>query len=83
MKKALLATNGEPLQAVEALLKGLIEKDLVDEVMVPAASPSGMTVLSLFARPYLLAGANPWSPVMPVSPVRIRTACTRSKTNTA
>ncbi|MBI5014880.1 MAG: 4Fe-4S dicluster domain-containing protein [Deltaproteobacteria bacterium] len=66
MKKALLPTNGDPLHAVETLLKGLIEKDLVDEVMVPAASPSGMTVLSLFARSDLLEGANPWSPVMPV-----------------
>jgi formate dehydrogenase subunit beta len=66
MKNALLATNGDPLQAVGDLLRGLIEKDLVDEVMVPAASPSGMTVLSLFARPDLMVGANPWSPVMPV-----------------
>jgi formate dehydrogenase subunit beta len=66
MKRALLPTNGEPLKAVQALLRGLIEKDVVDQVMVPALSPSGTTVLSLFARPELMEGANPWSPVMPV-----------------
>lgn len=70
MKKALLPTHGDPRKAVEALLRGLIEKDVVDQVMVPALSPSGTTVLSLFARPDLMEGANPWSPVMPVQGAR-------------
>ncbi len=70
MKKGLLKTDGAPLQAVEALLKGLLEKGVVDEVLVPARTGGGTTMLSLFARSGLLAGANPWSPVMPVQGAR-------------
>ncbi len=70
MKKGLLKTDGAPLQAVEALLKGLLEKGVVDEVLVPARTGGGTTMLSLFAGGELLAGANPWSPVMPVQGAR-------------
>jgi len=70
MKKGLLKTEGAPLQAVEALLKGLLEKGVVDEVLVPARTGGGTTMLSLFAGGELLAGANPWSPVMPVQGAR-------------
>ena len=70
MKKGLLKTDGAPLQAVEALLKGLLEKGVVDEVLVPARTGGGTTMLSLFAGRDLLAGANPWSPVMPVQGAR-------------
>ena len=66
MKKGLLATNGDPLKAVESLLRGLLEKDLVDEVLVPARSGTGSTMLSLFSLADLMEGVNPWSPVMPV-----------------
>ncbi len=70
MKKGLLKTDGAPLQAVEALLKGLLEKGVVDEVLVPAQTGGGTTMLSLFARTELLGGTNPWSPVMPVQGAR-------------
>ncbi len=70
MKKGLLKTDGAPLQAVEALLKGLLEKGVVDEVLVPARTGGGTTMLSLFAGGELLAGCNPWSPVMPVQGAR-------------
>ncbi|MFU8856101.1 MAG: 4Fe-4S dicluster domain-containing protein [Deferrisomatales bacterium] len=66
MKKTLLPTNGAPLQAVEALLKGLLEKEVVDELLVPARTGAGTTMLSLFASADRVEGANPWSPVMPV-----------------
>ena len=70
MKRALLPTNGDPLAAFEALLRDLIGKGIVDEVLVPAATPAGTTVLSLFARPDLMKGLNPWSPTMPVQAAR-------------
>lgn len=71
MKKGLLQTNGAPLQAVEALLKSLLEKGVVDGVLVPAPTEAGTTMLGLFPRPEPLSGANPWSPVMPVQGGRV------------
>jgi len=70
MKTGLLQTNGDPLAAVEALLKGFLEKGVVDEVLVPARTPSGATQLSLFADPARMEQANPWAPVMPVQGAR-------------
>lgn len=70
MKKGLLKTNGAPLQAVEALLKGLLEKGVVDEVLVPARTEAGTVMLGLFARADRLQTANPWSPVLPVQGAR-------------
>lgn len=70
MKKAVLPTHGDPLKAVETLLRGLIEKGVVDQVLVPALGPSGTPVLSLFARTDSMEGLNPWSPVMPVQGAR-------------
>lgn len=70
MKKGLLQTNGDPLRTVEALLKGLLEKGLVDEVLVPARTPTGTVELSLFADTRRMEAVNPWSPVMPVQGAR-------------
>ncbi|MDF1556007.1 MAG: 4Fe-4S dicluster domain-containing protein, partial [Deferrisomatales bacterium] len=70
MKTGLLQTNGDALAAVEALLKGFLERGVVDEVLVPARVPSGGTQLSLFADAELMQGVNPWAPVMPVQGAR-------------
>ncbi|GAB4284930.1 MAG: Coenzyme F420 hydrogenase/dehydrogenase, beta subunit C-terminal domain [Deferrisomatales bacterium] len=70
MKTGRLATQGDALEAVERLLKGLLEHDIVDEVLAPARTPAGTMALGLFARPELLAGVNPWAPVMPVQGAR-------------
>ncbi|GAB4269039.1 4Fe-4S dicluster domain-containing protein [Deferrisoma sp.] len=70
MKTGVLPTQSDPLAAAEAFLKGLLERDLVDEVLVPARSAGGTTALGLFADPARLEGANPWSPVMPVQGAR-------------
>ena len=64
MKTGLLQTNGDPLPAVEALLKGLLEHSVVDEILVPAQVPSGGTQLSLFADAELMQAVNPWAPVI-------------------
>ncbi len=70
MKTGLLKTNGDPRAAVEALLRGLLEKGVVDEVLVPAQIGAGPTMLALFAAAERLQGVNPWSPVMPVQGAR-------------
>lgn len=70
MKTGLLSTNGEPLLAVQTLLRGLLEKGIVDRVLVPATTPAGATALSLFARAELMTTVNPWAPVMPVQGAR-------------
>lgn len=70
MKTGVLQTHGDPLQAVETLLRGFLEKGVVDEVLVPARTPTGTTGLSLFSQPDRMEGVNPWSPVMPVQAAR-------------
>ncbi len=70
MKTGLLATDADPLKAVEALLRGLMEKGVVDQVLVPAPTEAGTVALGLFADPDRLEGANPWAPVMPVQGAR-------------
>jgi formate dehydrogenase (coenzyme F420) beta subunit len=70
MKKGLLGTNGKPLEAMENLLRGLVEKGVVDRLLVPASAGAGTTVLSLFADPGSATGLNPWAPVMPVQGAR-------------
>jgi formate dehydrogenase subunit beta len=71
MKTGLLPTNGDPLAAAGTLLKGLLEKGIVNEVLVPAQVPSGGVQLALFADPARMEGVvNPWAPVMPVQGAR-------------
>ncbi len=70
MKTGALQTNGDPLAAAGALIRGLLEAGVVDEVLVPAQTPSGAVSLALFADPARMDGVNPWAPVMPVQGAR-------------
>ncbi len=70
MKTASLPTNGDPVGAVRAWLRGLVEKGVVRQVLAPAVAGDGHAALGLFADPARMEGVNPWAPVMPVQGAR-------------
>jgi formate dehydrogenase subunit beta len=70
MKTGQLTTNGDPVAATTALLRGLVEKSIVDEVLAPAATPSGSCSLVVFADTDEMSAILPWAPVMPVQAAR-------------
>jgi formate dehydrogenase subunit beta len=71
MKKALLPTHGDANRALAALLRGLVEKGIVDAVMAPARQPSGGVAQAVFADPAEMDAILPWAPVMPVQAARL------------
>lgn len=80
MRNALLETaEGGLLETIRGLLKGLLEKKLVDAVLVPVELPSGNNVVqTLVSNPEKLGAANPLAPVLPVNSARILSAMTRT-----
>lgn len=70
MKTTLLSSN-DPVSAVRNLLRDLLTKGVVDEVMAPAAQGSGSAALALFADAESLDSALPFAPVMGVQGARM------------
>jgi formate dehydrogenase subunit beta len=64
MRALLPAVGGRPLAAIQGLLELLIRRGLVDAVLVPLASTSGIVSPALVADPELLRQADPLAPVM-------------------
>ncbi len=63
--------------ALRRLLADLLEKGLVDAVLVPRPAPGGGNLVqALVGRPEALADADPVAPVMPVQSARILAALT-------
>lgn len=79
MRNALLDTGGEGLlKSLNKFLKGLLEKGLVDALLVPVELPSGNNVVqTLVSNPDKLESANPLAPVLPVNSARILSSMTR------
>jgi formate dehydrogenase subunit beta len=70
--------GGSVTGAMRQLLKQLLEKKLVDAVLVPLELPSRDNVVqSLVTRPEVLDAANPLAPVLPVSTANIISKMTR------
>ena len=71
------------LKGIQALLRGLLEKGVVDALLVPMAIPGGHTAPMLVADPAALATggrADPLAPVLPINAARAysdhaRTSC--------
>ena len=72
-KKAILPVeNGEILQAVRTFLHSLLQRNLVDALLVPLELPAGDNVVPTLVRdPDKLQGANPLAPVMPLNSARL------------
>jgi formate dehydrogenase subunit beta len=72
-----VATNGDPTQAARALLADLLAKDVVKGVLVPARQGRGTAVAQrLIVDPALMASAEPFAPVVPVSGARLAASLT-------
>ena len=70
--------DGSVTGAMRQLLKQLLEKKLVDAVLVPLELPSRDNVVqSLVTRSEVLGAANPLAPVLPVSTANIISKMTR------
>jgi len=70
--------DGSVTGAMRQLLKQLLEKKLVDAVLVPLELPSKENVVqSLVTQPEALGAANPLAPVLPVNTANIVSRMTR------
>ena len=69
---AMLPVENGVLEAVRRFLAGLLEKKLVDALLVPLELPTGDNVVpTIVSSPEQLQKANPLAPVMPVNTSRI------------
>ncbi|MFC2012378.1 Coenzyme F420 hydrogenase/dehydrogenase, beta subunit C-terminal domain [Chloroflexota bacterium] len=66
------------MDTVRGFLRGLLEKGLVDALLIPVELPSGDNVAqTLVTGVEMLESANPLAPVLPVNSARIVSAMTR------
>ncbi|MFC1950025.1 hypothetical protein ACFLW0_07650, partial [Chloroflexota bacterium] len=79
MRSSLLkVSDGGLLDTVRGFLRGLLEKGLVDALLIPVELPSGDNVAqTLVTGVEMLESANPLAPVLPVNSARIVSAMTR------
>ncbi len=74
----LTITDGQIRSSINALLKDLLSKEVVEAMLVPIVHPSGNNVVqSLVTNPDYLDNADVMAPVMPVNAGRIIQAMTR------
>jgi len=60
------------LETMTAFLRGLLEKGIVDALLVPQRTPAGDNVVqTLFTDPARLEGIDPVAPVLPVNSARL------------
>ena len=80
MRNAILDTSKDGmLESIKGFLKSLLEKELVNAVLVPVELPSGNNVVqTLVSNPEKLDSANPLAPVLPVNSARIVSSITRT-----
>jgi len=74
----LTAGGGGVVKSLQQLLKDMLEKKLVEAVLVPLELPSKEGVVqSLVTRPAALDSANPLAPVLPVNTANVLSKMTR------
>ena len=72
------AKDGKLLESINSFLRSLLEKNLLDALLVPLKLPSGtMVAPALVGNPEMLKDANPLAPVMPVSTARVVSSMTK------
>ncbi len=67
MKMSLAVENGNTLATLQAFLKRLLEKNLVDVLLVPMRTPGGTITPTLVSQVDLLDQADPLAPVLPIN----------------
>lgn len=78
-RNAVLEVRGERLiESINTFLRGLLEKNLLDALLVPLEVPSkNMVAPALVSNPEKLRDASPLAPVMPVSTARVVSSLTK------
>jgi formate dehydrogenase subunit beta len=67
-----LEVEDNALETMTAFLRGLLEKGIVDTLLVPRHTPTGDNVVqTLFSDPAELAGVDPIAPVLPVNSAKL------------
>jgi len=65
-------SNGDVLKAIRNFLSSLLQRKLVDTLLVPLELPTGDNVVpTIVSNPDRLQSANPLAPVMPVNSARL------------
>jgi len=80
VKKFLEVKKGDTLATLRSFLQSLLEKEVVQALLVPLEVPSGDTVMpALVKEPAHLEKASPLAPVMPVNAARLVSSLTIGK----
>lgn len=80
VRKFLEVKEGDTLATLRGFLQRLLEKEIVEALLVPLEAPSGDTVMpALVKEPARLEKANPLAPVMPVNAARLVSSLTIGK----
>jgi len=70
--------DGKLVESINTFLRGLLERNLLDALLVPLELPSkNMITPALVSDPQMLKDANPLAPVMPVSTARVVSSMTK------
>jgi formate dehydrogenase subunit beta len=67
MRASIQVIDGNTTEAIQRLLRSLLESGLVEAIMVPMRTPSGTVTPALVSDPQLLGSADPLAPVLPVN----------------
>jgi formate dehydrogenase subunit beta len=70
MIDAIVEVEGDTRQTVEALLRRLLERGVVEALLVPMALPGGSVAPMLVRDPAALERAEPLAPVLPINAAR-------------
>jgi formate dehydrogenase subunit beta len=72
MNHCRLDVEDDALETMTAFLRGLLEKGIVDALLVPRRTPTGDNVVqTLFTDPTRLEGIDPIAPVLPVNSAKL------------
>jgi len=70
--------DGKVLESIRAFLKNLLERKLLEALLVPMAFPGNNKIaISLVSDPAMLTCADPLAPIMPVNTARVVSGMTR------
>ncbi len=78
MIESIVDTRGNLLQAIQGVLRGLLEKRVVEALLVPLFQPTGQVGPMLVSDPAALDQADPLTPVLPINAARAASLLTIS-----
>lgn len=80
VKRFLKVKEGDTLGTLRGFLQRLLEREIIEALLVPLEAPSGDTVMPALVRePAHLEKANPLAPVIPVNAARLVSSLTIGK----